>query len=67
MDEALKIRLGEYLLSVGVRFEEVDTFDLDPDTRTLDIGYRKDNVWHYREMSGQEILEFATFLVTGGE
>lgn len=67
MNEVLKIRLGEYLLSRGVKFEEVNGFDLDSDSVTLDIWYRNGADHGYHEMSGNEIVEFATFLATGGK
>jgi len=62
MNEELKHQLSEWLASEGVEFEEVTDIDIDPDTATFDIGYRKrDGRWGWFEVD--EIVPFLEFLL----
>lgn len=67
MNEQLKIRLGEYLLSEGVRFDHVEDVSLDEDEATIDIWYRDNTRSTSRWFSVHDERDFFTFLVTGGK
>lgn len=81
MNEQLKARLGEYLLSEGIQFDEI-THDpvleyngcgQDP---TIDLSFRVTHTSYsgvsrpvnsYHEIGPESMPHFLEFLVTGGE
>lgn len=66
MNEQLRIRVGEYLLSRDIHLSHATTVELDGDTSSLDIWYvRPDGRADYLELF--EVEDFLTFLVTGGK
>jgi hypothetical protein len=67
VNEQLKVRLGEFLLSEGVEFNEVWGVEVDGgSTATMDILYTKDD--GMRDVHELILVEgFLTFLVTGGK
>lgn len=67
MNEQLRIRLGEYLLSKGHTFGEIQDVTLDPATPTVDIWYHADAMLKLEEVEGIDLEDFLTFLVTGGK
>lgn len=72
MNEQLKVRLGEFLLSHNLKFSEVqnlELYDAEHDySSTVDIHYVDlDGRFRSCEIGEYGFLEFATFLVTGGK
>ncbi|HEY6021041.1 MAG TPA: hypothetical protein VIY48_14385 [Candidatus Paceibacterota bacterium] len=68
MNEQLEIRLGEYLLSEGVRFDHVEDVIFDEDEVTIDIWYLDNSrTPTSRWFSVRDERDFFTFLVTGGK
>lgn len=67
MNERLRIRLGEYLLSEDVKFTKVENVDFDSAMCTIDISYRGLNGgFRFHETPMSDISEFLTFMITGG-